>query len=247
MNIQKFFIGLLVVTFSLSIFADHHKGDGMKNKGAKKGMIAKKMVESGYKGRDPFLKMVKKHMADDGYQYPSRFVGFGFYYDPNGDQPDVVISTVEGSSASEAMKVGDEVLSINGVKDWRNTDPEATKVGDVWNVKVKRDGKEVDLEMARTVVQPRTDKATFVENIEGADAEQWGSSLIEYRMIDVAVGKEVAYVLHWRKDLDEESGVEAETYIVTRVGFDESGKVNFIGALSEDELLLRQTGWSITR
>ena len=47
MNIQKFFIGLLVVTFSLSIFADHHKGDGMKNKGAKKAMIAKKMVESG--------------------------------------------------------------------------------------------------------------------------------------------------------------------------------------------------------
>ena len=92
MNIQKFFIGLLVVTFSLSIFADHHKGDGMKNKPAKKGMIAKKMVESGYKGKDPFLKMVKKHMADDGYQYPSRFVGFGFYYDPNGDQPDVVIN-----------------------------------------------------------------------------------------------------------------------------------------------------------
>ena len=90
MDIQKFFIGLLVVTFSLSIFADHHKGDDMKNKPAKKGMIAKKMVESGYKGKDPFLKMVKKHMADDGYQYPSRFVGFGFYYDPNGDQPDVV-------------------------------------------------------------------------------------------------------------------------------------------------------------
>ena len=44
MNTRKFFIGLLVVTFSLSIFADHHKGDGMKDKGAKKGMIAKKMV-----------------------------------------------------------------------------------------------------------------------------------------------------------------------------------------------------------
>ena len=53
-------------------------------------------------------------------------------------------------------------------------------------------------------------------------------------------GRFVGFGFNW--DPENEEGM-----IVTRVGFDESGKVNFIGALSEDELLLRQTGWSITR
>ena len=56
--------------------------------------------------------MVEKHMADDGYNYPDRFVGFGFYYNPQSENPNTITSTVEGSSAAAAMKVGDVVLSL---------------------------------------------------------------------------------------------------------------------------------------
>ena len=53
--------------------ADDHKPGNMAD-------IAKAMVSAGYEGRDAFASMVEKHMADDGYNYPDRFVGFGFYY-----------------------------------------------------------------------------------------------------------------------------------------------------------------------
>ena len=53
--------------------------------------------------------------------------------------------------------------------------------------------------------------------------------------------------LHWRKFKDAESGVDAEQYAITRIGFNEDGMVNFVAELEEEELWYRQTGWTITR
>ena len=47
--------------------------------------------------------------------------------------------------------------------------------------------------------------------------------------------------------LDEFSGLEAETITLIRFEFDKNGKVLTVGNMSENELFLRQTGWSITR
>ena len=41
--------------------------------------------------------------------------------------------------------------------------------------------------------------------------------------------------------------LEAEAITLTRFEFDKNGKVLTVGNMSENELFLRQTGWSITR
>ena len=57
----------------------------------------------------------------------------------------------------------------------------------------------------------------------------------------------IVYVKTWDKSLDEFSGLEAEAITLTRFEFDKNGKVLTVGNMSENELFLRQTGWSITR
>ena len=59
--------------------------------------------------------MVKKYMAEDGYNYGSRFIGFGFYYDPNSEDR-LVDGVIEGSPAAKVLKVGDKFVSVNGVQ-----------------------------------------------------------------------------------------------------------------------------------
>ena len=52
---------------------------------------------------------------------------------------------------------------------------------------------------------------------------------------------------HWSKSKDEVSGKEAESHNFTRMRFNENGMVQGYWSLSEEELVLRQTGWTITR
>ena len=47
--------------------------------------------------------------------------------------------------------------------------------------------------------------------------------------------------------MDDFSDLEAEAITLTRFEFDQNGKVLTVGNMSENELVLRQTGWSITR
>ena len=50
----------------------------------------------------------------------------------------------------------------------------------------------------------------------------------------------------WDIFLDEISELEAEALTLTRFEFDQNG-VPTVGNMTESELVLRQTGWSITR
>ena len=61
------------------------------------------------------------------------------------------------------------------------------------------------------------------------------------------VSQKIVYVKVWDKYLDEYSGLEAEAYTLTRFEFNDEGKVVSVGNMTENELILRQTGWSITR
>ena len=64
-------------------------------------------------------------------------------------------------------------------------------------------------------------------------------------MADASKG--IVYVKTWDKFLDEVSGLEVEALTLTRFKFDQNDKVLTIGNMTESELVLRQTGWSITR
>ena len=70
---KRIFLFLIAIFSIFFLPADDHKPGNMAD-------IAKAMVSAGSEGRDAFASMVEKHMADDGYNYPDRFVGFGFYY-----------------------------------------------------------------------------------------------------------------------------------------------------------------------
>ena len=237
---KRIFLFLIAIFSIFFLPADEHKPGNMAD-------IAKAMVSAGYEGRDAFASMVEKHMADDGYNYPDRFVGFGFYYNPQSENPNTITSTVEGSSAAAAMKVGDVVLSIDGESAWQDAEPGPRKLGDVSSITVLRNGSELDLELALGVVNPRFVKADWLVGINGSSAEDWGSNMIDYNVIEAVAGESSAYVLHWRKFKDAESGVDAEQYAITRIGFNEDGMVNFVAELEEEELWYRQTGWTITR
>jgi len=57
----------------------------------------------------------------------------------------------------------------------------------------------------------------------------------------------IVYVKTWNKFLDDVSGLEVEAITLTRFEFDPNGKVSNVGNMTENELILRQTGWSITK
>ena len=79
-------------------------------------------------------------------------------------------------------------------------------------------------------------------------AEDWGSNnMIDYNVIEAVAGESSAWCTALEKFKDAESGVDAEQYAITRIGFNEDGMVNFVAELEEEELWYRQTGWTITR
>ena len=114
---------------------------------------------------------------------------------------------------------------------------------------VMRNNKRVKVSVTRGIVNPTWSKDQVLENIESADAEEWASNLVDYQIGDVVVdrGKNIAYVWHWSKSKDEVSGKEVESHNFTRMRFNENGMVQGYWSLSEEELVLRQTGWTITR
>ena len=53
-------------------------------------------------------------MSDDGYNYPGRFIGFGFNFDPSNDKM-VVDWVIENSPAVGVLQTGDTFVSVAGV------------------------------------------------------------------------------------------------------------------------------------
>ena len=114
---------------------------------------------------------------------------------------------------------------------------------------IERDGKEISITVERGIVEPTYSKEQIIENISNADADNWGDNSLGYEIREVVTdaSKGVVYVKTWDKFLDDASGREAEALTLTRFEFDQDGKVLNVGNMTESELILRQTGWAITR
>mgnify|MGYP001161151541 FL=1 len=249
MDIKKIIVGLSVVLISLSIFADHHRG-GMKSMAA----VAESWVKAQYTSKEKTLAVVKNHMAEDGVSFSGRFVGFGFNWDPENEEGMIVTRVIPGSPSEGVLEVGDKFVSVKGVKvteDNINTGKLSFSglPGEPVDAVVMRNNKRVKVSVTRGIVNPTWSKDQVLENIESADAEEWASNLVDYQIGDVVVdrGKNIAYVWHWSKSKDEVSGKEVESHNFTRMRFNENGMVQGYWSLSEEELVLRQTGWTITR
>jgi len=253
-NIMNKFIScslVLAAFLAFNISADHHAKNGMKDGDMKPHMIAKKWTEAYYTSKDKALKVVKKYMAEDGYNYPGRFVGFGFNFDPQEDEM-TVNWVIDNSPAVGVLQEGDTFISVNGVPATRENRDSGKLVfaglpGEKVNAVVRRDGKNVEVSFARGLVDPSYSKAQVLSNIESANADNWGA--IEHKINEIAVNRKerTVYVWSWHRSLDAPSQKEFEAHVVTRYAFNEEGQVIAIANLTEDALIQSQLGFKVTR
>ena len=251
---MNFIKTLLIVPLLLSvqIFAGHHE-DAQVSKKAMMANIktAKSWIDAGYTDKDDFLDVVKRHMADDGYNYPGRFIGFGFNFDPSNDEM-VVDWVIENSPAVGVLQSGDTFVSVGGIPASRENRENGVLSftglpGQPVKAVVKRDSKEVDVSFKRGLVNPRYTKAQVMDNIESADAEDWGAD--EYKIVEVAANRKenVVYAWTWHKFTDDITGLQFEENQVTRFQFNDDGQVVARGDMSEEALVQSQLGFKVSR
>ena len=224
---------------------------GMNAGGKKIVSIAKKWTNATYTSKEKTLKIVNKHMADDGRNFPGRFVGFGFTFDPQKDEM-IVNWVIENSPAVGILQAGDTFVSVNGVPATRENRDTGKLVfaglpGEKVNAVVKRDGKDIEVSFARGLVDPSYTKDQVISNIENANADNWGA--IEHKINEVAVNRKekAVYVWSWHKSLDVPTQKEFEAHVVTRYAFNADGKVISVANLTEDALIQSQLGFRVTR
>ena len=218
--------------------------------------LAESWVASSYESKDAALNMVTENMSDEGYNIGARYIGFGFNFNADAMETDgmVVTNVIKGGPASSVLQLGDKFLSVNDVIVTQESIDNGSlsfrgTPGVPVSAVIERDGEEISITVERGIVEPTYLKAQIIQNISNADADNWGENSLEYEIREVVAdaSKGVVYVKTWDKFLDEVSGREAEALILTRFEFDQNGKVLTVGNMTESELVLRQTGWSITR
>ena len=232
--------------FLLLIISACSENNASKNQAAMD--LATAWVKASYTSQDAALSMVDQNMAGDGVSVGSRYVGFGFVWDPEGDGM-VVDYVVPESPASGVLMEGDSFVEVNGVRltnENRINLGFRGKPGENVDAVILRDGVEMPISVARGAVQIRNSKEQVMNNISDGDAEDWGPE--DFNIVETGVTNDgVVYVLHWSEFIEDATGYKANAYTVTRFMFDDDGKVAWVGNLSEDRFVLEQQGYSITR
>ena len=210
--------------------------------------LATAWITASYTSKDSALSMVQENMSDDGVSVGDRYVGFGFVWDPEGDGM-VVDYVVPESPAASVLMEGDSFVEVNGTRltnENRNRLGFRGLPGENVDAVVVRDGIEMPISIARGPVQIRYSKDQVLNNISNGDAESWGPE--DFNIVESGITNDgTVYVLHWSEFVEDATGYKANAYTVTRFMFDDSGKVSWIGNLSEDRFILEQQGYSITR
>ena len=232
--------------FLLLIISACSENNASKNQAAMD--LATAWVKASYTSQDAALSMVDQNMAGDGVSVGSRYVGFGFVWDPEGDGM-VVDYVVPESPASGVLMEGDSFVEVNGVRltnENRINLGFRGKPGENVDAVILRDGVEMPISVARGAVQIRYSKEQVMNNISNGDAEDGGPE--DFNIIETGVTNDgVVHVLHWSEFIEDATGYKANAYTVTRFMFNDDGKVAWVGNLSEDRFVLEQQGYSITR
>jgi hypothetical protein len=239
-NVKILLVGFLT-TLSLSVFSMHHELGPEA--------VAEAWITAGYTGKNEAINMVTTHLAEDGVRSAPRYVGFGFEFDPDAKKGEMTVTrVVPDSPASKVLQVGDQFLQVKGVRvNERNMDklPFRGKPGEPVKARIKRDGKMLNIEVARGIIAGSYSKTEILENMTNADADDWAPE--EFNIEEVLSKGNIVYVLHSAKNTEESSGLPFSSFTVTRFMFNEDGKVSWVGRLTEDRFVLEQLGYSITR
>lgn len=213
--------------------------------------LAKAWVTAGSSSRTAAMEMIEQNMAEDGLMYRDRYVGFGFQWDNQEGLEQgrmVVTNVIADSPVADILQPGDEFLSVGGVEvnvDNMGRLPFRGKPGEAVSAVISRDGQEIAIDVSRGIVNAPTTKAEMLEWMSGADDEDWGP---EKWTLHEAVGEgNVVYVWTQAWNTDDTSGLPFEAHRVTRMVFNDQGKVTAIASLSEDRFVLEQMGYTISR
>ncbi|MEQ8861519.1 MAG: PDZ domain-containing protein [Pseudomonadales bacterium] len=218
--------------------ADHHE---LKQ-------VARGWVEASAKSPEALAAYIEKHMADDGVFVPERYVGFGFSFDPRNDDEMVVVRVTPGTPAAAVLKAGDRFVSVAGTPaTFENRDRLLFrgKPGETVKAVIERDGKQMEIAVARGVIAVETPKSESLRNIAMADPEDWEVDSLE--ISEVVQEGNVVFVVSEIADTEADTGFPFVERSVQRFQFNDDGKVARNWVLRESGFVLEQLGYTITR
>ena len=256
MNIEldrkSFYIAIFAITVAL-LSAWPLKASAQQSRNVE---TAQAWLTAYYTSRPAFMAMVKENMASEGVVANDRFVGFGLMWDNvrSTEEGRLVVTEVRPDGpANGTLKAGDEVISVRGIPVTKesiqgNKLGFRGKAGEAVAVVIKRDGKEMPIEVTRGKVPGALmNKNQLLENLSrGKDDDwYWKNSKIQ---IEEVIGD--TYVLYARYQVihtDSVSKLPFEVERVLRLTFNNEGKINSTWGLSEERFRLEQTGYTISR
>ena len=213
--------------------------------------LAKAWVTAASTSRTAAMEMIETNMAEDGLLNRDRNVGFGFMWDNSQGAEEgrmIVTNVIADSPVAGVLQEGDEFISVGGVEVSADTMwnlPFRGQPGESVSAVVSRDGEEMPIEVSRGVISSTTTKAQMLEWMATLEDDDWGPDKWE---LHEAVGQgDVVYVWTQAWNTDEATGLPFEAHQVTRMMFNESGRVQAIASLSEDRFVLEQMGYTVSR
>lgn len=223
-------------------FAAHHEGPGNK-------AVAEGWFEASCGDLEGFVEYVDMHMADDGVFTPDRYVGLGFTVDNDkGDDFGTIMSVTPGTPAASVLMAGDQFVSVNGMPStWENRDKTTFrgKPGEPVKAVIMRDGKEMSVEVNRGIIAARNDKSTVLKNLGMADASDWGTG--ECGVLEVVAEGDVVYLTAEYSDTETETGYPFTQRQIMRIKFNGDGKIMEAMGMGENQFVLEQLGYRISR
>lgn len=210
---------------------------------------ARAWVTSVNTSREAHIAAAKQYMAEDGAALQSRYVGFGFTWDPVDDNSRMIVSRVTpGSPAAGVLKSGDEFLSVQGIEVNADTLGKLSfrgVPGKPVSAVILRDGEEQPISVTRGVIESSISKQEFLTWASTQSDDDWSPD--RFVIHDVIAQGDVAYVWSTIWDTDNVTDVPFETHVITRIRFNAEGQIYRLATVTEERFVLEQTGWNITR
>lgn len=199
--------------------------------------------------KDAHIAAVKQYMAEDGVAMQSRYVGFGFTWDPVDDNSRMIVSRVTpGSPAAGVLKSGDEFLSVQGIEVNAETLGKLSfrgAPGKPVSAVILRDGAEQPISVTRGVIESGISKQEFLTWASTQPDDDWSPD--RFVIHDVIAQGDVAYVWSTIWDTDNVTDLPFETHVITRIRFNAEGQIHRLVTVNEERFVLEQTGWNISR
>ena len=251
-NRKSFYISIFAITVAL-LSAWPLKVSAQQSRNIE---TAKAWLTAYYTSRPAFMAIVEENMARDGVVVNNRFVGFGLMWDNvrSTEEGRIVVTEVRPNGpASGTLKAGDELISVRGIPVTKesiqgNKLSFRGKAGEAVAAVIKRDGKEIPIEVTRGKVPgDLTTKNRLLENLSRGKDDQWYWKNSKIQIEEVIGDANVLYTRYQVIHTDSVSKLPFEVEFVVRHTFNNEGKITSNWSLSEERFRLEQMGYTISR